>query len=1035
MRIARFSVSQPVLVNALVVLLLLGGAYCYWTADQEVMPEVPLKIATITTAYPGASPEDVEETVTVPIEDRIESVQDIDFFHSVSIQGRSVIVVQFRDYVEDIGDKVRKLQRQVDLASAELPERAEEPVVQEQEYTIPVVSVAASGPVSRERLKREIEQLRESIQRIEGVGGVTKLGVSDREIQVKLDLRRLDGYGMDLLDVRDALRAASENVPGGTMKTGRGEGLISVRGEISSIPELRQTVVRRNPDGSLVRLEEVAESVRYGYEDRSFLARVNGSRAAMLIVSKTSSGDAIEIVNRLRDHIEQRRASIDGPLKLSLWNDNSKYVRTRLETMNQSLVWGLALVLVGLLLLLNWRVALMTTLGIPVSLAFAMIVHTWMGGTLNMITLFSFIVVLGVIVDDGIIIAENCFRHIEEGKHPIRAAIDGTNEVFWPVVLAVATNIAAFLPLLLIEGRIGKFMKWIPMIAIFAFLGSLIEAFLVLPSHVADFVRPSGSSQRRSLLNGAVIVYRYVLKQCLRWRYLVVPLFVLGSAGTIYFAFTRMNIVFFNNQYLDYARVSIRADRTAGLDETESVVGALEEKIRSGLPNGSIQSVVSVIGRSSGRGGSFRTRSNLASIKVDFTPSFSRSNGSEAIFGMIRDAVEGVGGLQRLRVRGMKGGPPESKDIQVEISGPTLSASREKAQRAVEILREQPGTRNVSTNYEPGKQRLIVRPDRKRASYYGVDTRRIAATVRGLHEGSEAYEVRRDDELVDVVVRGAPGQQFDPARLRRMTVHTSLGTVLPMDYLIDTEWVAGPAARTRYNGRPTVTVRGDVDEDLTSVRDVLAPLKRAFRDLASGGAPFNVRYEGGNEDINQMVDSMTRAGVLALITIFLLMGMLFRNVGHPVVILFTVPFSLIGIIYGMIISNLPLGFMALMGTVAVAGVVVNDSMILVNFVNNARMDDRGVNYGLLKAGSIRFRPVMLTTITTMAGLMPLALGVSGQETILIPMALAIIWGMLFATVLTLLVIPALYKITDEFYDLIGFDPLHHHRKMKDVENG
>ncbi len=1031
--IPRFSVSQPILVNVLVVLILLGGAFCYGTLNQEVMPEIPLKIAIIQTPYPGASPEDVEKTVTVPIEDHIESVEGIDQFFSVSVQGRSVIIVEFLDRVRDVGDKVRKLQQQVDLADKELPEEAEDPIVQEQEYTIPVVSIAASGTVDQEAFKSAMEQLETRIQRLEGVNSIDTLGVPEREVHVFVDTRRLDAYGLDLSDVERTLRSASQDLPGGEVRTENGEGLIVIHGELRNTQEMEKLVLKRNPGGSMVRLEDVMTDISYGFEDHTFLARVNGTRSALAIVKKSTDGDAIQIVDTIRERLPQWEQTLPSQVSLSLHNDSSKYIRRRINTMNESLLWGLALVLVGLLLLLHWRVALMTALGIPVSLAFAMVAGAWFGATINMITLFSFIVVLGVIVDDAIIISENCFRYIENGLTPVRAAIEGTAEVFWPVVLAVATNIAAFLPLLMIEGRIGKFTQWIPLIAIFAFLGSLVEAFLVLPSHVADWVNPPEETVKHPILNGARIVYRYILKQCLRLRYIVGPAFLLIAAGTIYFGFTYMSIVFFNNQYLDYARINVHAEGASGLEQTDRKVADLERQLRSNLPEGAIDSVISVSGRSSSRGGFFRTRHNIASMTVDFTPSFSRKFDSETIFRKLRAAITDTDGLRRLRFKGMKGGPPQGRDIHVEISGPNLETARKIAQKSVRILRKQPGTMNVTTNYEPGKWRYLVQPDRSRAAYYGIDTRQIARSVRGLYRGNEALEIRRGEDQLDVVVRGSRDHQFKPALLRQLTVRSPGGNTIPLDYLMDTGWERGTASRTRFNGRPTVTVYGDVDENRNSIPDVLAPLKDTLKPYETESTEVDVKYKGGQEDIDTMVTSLSRAGVIAVLLIFLLMGTLFRNLGHSLVVLFTIPFALIGIILGMLISNLPLGFMALMGTVAVAGVVVNDSMILVNFVNNSRLNGNSASYGLLKAGTLRFRPVILTTITTMAGLLPLAIGVSGQETILIPMALAIIWGILFSTVLTLLVVPSLYRIAEDLYTFFDMDPLHHHRKMRDLD--
>ncbi len=1031
MKLSKFSVSQSVLVNMLALVFLVWGAYCYKNMTQEVMPQIPLKIASVTTIYPGASPDEVEETVTIPIEEELEGIQDIDFVHSISTQGRSLVLIQFRDYVEDMSEKVRRIDQHVNRAIPDLPDQAEEPLVTEHDYVIPAINIAIGGDANRETIKEEAETIKKSVERLKGVASVTMTGVSDREIKISVDPIRMEAYNLDLESISRAISSANSNLPAGSVQADRGEVLVLTEGEFSSLEDIRNTVVHTGEEGSTIRVRDVARKVTYGFENRDYISRINGRRSAGLLVNKSTNGDTIRITDQVQDIIEKRRKRSQKGLEISTYNDTSKYIRRRLSTMNRSLLWGLGLVMVVLLLFLEWRIAVMTALGIPVSLGFAMIIHYWMGGTANMIAIFSFIVVIGVIVDDAIIVAENCFRYLEKNLTPIQAAVVGTSEVFWPVVLAVSTNIAAFLPLLLIEGRIGDFSRIIPLIATFAFVGSLIEVFLVLPSHISDFVRRPAGEQNRPVLRRALWVYRYLLKNALRYRYTFVTIFLVLTTGTIYLAFTQMDVVFFKQSYLDYFRVEVKTDETFGLDDTEKVVKKLEEELRNGLPANAIKSTVSVIGRSAGRSGFSRSRTNLATMTVDLTEEFARNKNREEILSLARNTVTNGSDIKTIRFHGQKGGPPEGRDIHVEISGPDLQKCREIAEETVRVLTKQPGTADVHTNYERGKKQLRIQPDRPRASYYGVTTRKISRAVRGKYRGLDSGQVHWQENNLDVVVDGGGESNLQPEELRRLTVQSPMGTQVPLDYLVSLDWQQRAGARTRYNGRPTVTVYGNVNENQTTVQKVLAPAKKMLSQRTKQHPDYNVKYSGGDEDINKMVRSLSRAGAVALFIIFLLMATLFRNVLHPVIIMFTVPFAVVGIVLGMVLAGEPLSFMSLMGTVAVAGVIVNDSMILLDFANRSRVKGNGLLYALMRAGSIRFRPVILTTITTICGLLPLVLGVSGQEELLIPMALSIIWGMGFGTILTLLVIPSLYHITADVYGYLERDPLQVARRIQE----
>lgn len=1036
MKISRFSVTQPVLANVIVLLVLGGSAFCYLNITQEVMPVVPLNIATVSTTYSGAPPDEVEQHVTVPLEDQIMNLQDIDELRSTSVQGRSQVIVEFEHGVQDMDGKMRKLKQEVDIAETELPEDAKEPIVQEEEFTIPVLNLGISDPGNLKTLKNEAEYLEGKIRKLDGVARVNLTGAEDFEIEIDLDPHRMESYRVDLGEVQQALNNANVSIPTGTLKSENGKILGHIQGQFTSIDQIQNTVIASRPDRAPIRIRDIARDVQKTFEDQQFLARINGERSILLLVKKTTDGNTIEIAEQIQALVtEYQKTKAPEEVSVTLMNDRSKYVNRRLNTINTNLIWGLALVVVVLMLFLEWRIAFLAALGIPFALGFAMILHYWFGGTANMIALFSFLVVLGVIVDDKIIIAENCFRLIENGKEPVSAAIEGTDEVFWPVVIAVASNIAAFSPLLLIEGRIGDFTRIIPLIAIFAFLGSLLEAFLILPSHVADFVRRPSGTKITNFMRKAKLVYRYILKNMLRYRYLTGPGFLLLAAGTIYFGFTYMNIIFFQEDYLDYYRIDVQTAHSNSLEETEEITRKIEQTLQNELPSDAYNSILTIVGRSARQRGLFSTRENLAVLTVDVTEKFSLKHKPQEIFRKNREILRDLEGIKKLQVLSQQIGPPQSKDIDVEVSGPDLDVARGIALKGKRILAKQRGVSDLQTDYDRGPRRIEINPDRERASFHGISTKQIANTVRGYFDGTTADTLRWEEEEMDLLLHTDADKPYNASKFRQLTINSSTGLHIPLDYLIDIRWNRGAAARIRINGTPTVSLLGDVNENVTSVTEALNPLRSALQRELRNHPEYQINYGGGNEDLALMGRSLKRAGIVALVLIFLLMGALFKNVLQPLVVMSTVPFCLFGIIIGMLFWNEPLGFMSLMGTVAVAGVVVNDSMLLVHFTNIRRMEGRSLLYAIMKAGTLRFRPVVLTTVTTIAGLAPIAFWTSGQEAILSPMALAIIWGIASGTFLTLLVIPCLYFISEEIYRALGRNSLHHQKMTKDfLEN-
>lgn len=1025
MKLIELFVRQPVLVNLMVILILVSGVFSYRNMAQDQFPDVSVDIVMVTTIMQGAAPQEVEQLITTPLEEEIAKLDGIDSMTSVSSDGSSLIAIELEAGVDSIFEKVTEVQNQIEKVQ-NFPQEAETPVVTEIKVRFDTVTVALIGHAPESEVKKFAELLDDELNNVQGVEEVVIAGLREREIWVEVDPPRLHSYGLGLADVSQALRARNLNLPGGLIRMGRGEFVVRTEAEFRNVEEILETVIFRDPNGGYVYLRDVAK-VRDTFEDPVSLARLDGADAVLLTVKKSKESNAIEVVDRVRAVVESYQDRLPAGLDMRIVADSSIEIRERLASLYSNFAFGLVLVVCSFAFSIGMRAAFVVVLGLPVAILGTFILLNAYGYTVNTLVLFSMILVLGLIVDDAIVVCENVYRLIEEGVHFREAAIRGTTEIMWPVIATVLTTVAAFLPLLLMGGVLGKFMSIIPIVVSLALMASLIEALFILPSHIAEWGSPPTAEGRthapRPWMAAMSRRYEQIIEHLLRLRYLMV-------AGTIglavvagWVATQHMDFILFGGRDLQRFSLVIEAPASASLAETTRILSELEERalrvaetapevrhvrMRSGMTEQGVQGLV--------------TASNVGEVEIELVPLSERVRMGHEIKNAYRELVVDVAGARTLSFEDRRDGPPVGKAVQIRIRGDNFDTLKKIADEIKAYLATLDGVSEIMDNFPPGKDEVRPELDLERVALAGLDVRTVAAEIRGAFDGIESTTVHDGDEEVEVIVKYNEAYRSSLSDVSEMQFATRDGMV-PFRNIGQIERTRGVSAISHFNQKRTINVLADVVEGKMTSKEANEAVMAKFEDIPIRYPGYSLDYGGEFEDIQESLSAMVRAFTVTLILIYVILGGLFASFLQPLIVMFAVPFSFIGAILGLYLINEPLGMFAIIGIIALAGIVVNDSLILIDFINTRRREGVGLRHSIIHAGAARLRPILLTSITTIAGLFPMAYGIFGGDPLLRPMALSIVWGLTFSTVLTLIIIPCVYAIGDDYSKLILRHPL------------
>lgn len=1024
MSLPRFSVNQSLFVNLVSFIIIIFGLITVLGINREIFPNVDFDQVSVTTAYPGATPLDIEKLITVPIEKELKEVDGLKEINSSSADGASFITVKIDPDERDKKKVINDIRSAVDRVKDLPKDIYEDPVVTEiSTKQFAIIEVSLSGEISEKKLQRYADGLEDEIEDIKGVAKVNKSGYRDKEIQVRVDPDKMREQYVSFDEIENSLAARNISVPAGEINTETTEYSIRTTGEFTTAEEVENIIIRANDAGNWLRIKDVAV-VADSFKKEDTIYKTFGTRSINLVVMKKEKGDAIWIVKEIKKACDDFLKNCPDKLSISYVNDYSFFAKRRLGVLKNNGWASLILVMASLLLFLQPRVALMTALGIPIAFFTTFMVMGMMGMTINLMSMFGLIIVLGMLVDNGIIVAENVYRHMEEGMPSRQAAVKGSEEVMKSVLTAILTTIASFSPLLFMTGLIGKFIRDIPAVLIVALLASLGEALIILPSHLADFVKikydPSGKaiglSKDMPWFKALIRYYTKIINAAVNRKYKVLAGLTIALLVCGFLAFGAIKFILFPNAGINFFFIRGEAPIGTPLQKTNELIAPIEEIVLE-IPSREMETFVTSVGNiAEDRHDPFAGQaSNLVQVTVYLVPEQDRKRHVDDIIAEVREKAKDIKGFTELRFDKPQSGPPVGKAVEARIRGESFETLDTIAGEYMGYIQTIDGTTDITWDHKPGKEEILVKVNNNKATLAGLNVARIAKTVRAVFEGTIATKIKpvKAEEETDVTIMFPENASKDISVFENILVQNKYGNLIPIKNVATIEKVPGTTTIHHLDGKRVVTASCNVNTDKTTSLKVNKLLEKKFKALSRRYIGYSVKYGGEQEETMDSLKSLLMAFFYAFLIIYLILASSFKSIVQPFIIMLAIPFGLIGVIIAFLLHGLPLSFLAILGIVGLNGIVVNDSIVLVDFINKLRTDGMGRRESIIKAGQMRIRPVILTTITTVGGLMTVAYGIGGKDPFLVPMALAICWGLFFATLLTLIVIPCIYSIVDD----------------------
>lgn len=1048
----RWFTENGVAANLLAGIVIIAGLFTASNIKLELFPDLDLDLVNISVPYPGAAPEEVESGIVELIEDRIQDVDGIKKMTATAGEGfGSVLVEVERGYnASDVSDKIKVRIDTID----NFPEESEEPTVEELLIRNEVISLAVYGDADVKTLKDLAEFIRDELNVRERITQVDIKGIAQFEISINVSELALRKYGLTFDDVVEAVRRTSVDIPGGSIRSRGGEILLRTTGKAYTGADFAAVPVLTASDGTFLRVRDLA-TVDDGFVDDPLITEFNGQRAVLLRIFAVGDESALDIADRVQEFARTIDNDLPPGIQVEAFRDFTYYLKGRLQMLIQNGVFGLVLVLLVLTLFLRPSLAFFVMLGIPISFLGAIIFMPALGISINLASLFGFILVLGIVVDDAIIVGESVFTQFQKHGGPgVAASVAGTKRVSIPVTFAVLTTIVAFLPILTIPGFLGKFFYPIPVVVIACLVWSLIQSKLVLPYHLTLCNVGGGGRdeinwlqrQQRKIADGLERFverrYRPFLKKAIQFRYATVAAFVgilLIMFGAL--AGKHLPFVFFPPVPSDYIVAKLVMPEGTPPEQTTRALNQMQDGLRKligetnekGFGDPFDNAVVTIGAQPfEGSGGPMgdavqNNGSHLAEIAVELVKREDLVDGGNIevlsapnLANQWRELIGPVPGVKELSFSANAAGAA-GMPIDIQLAGRDFEALQAAAEAIKAKLGTYEGLFDIVDNYSSGKReiQLDILPS---AEALGLRQSDLGRQVRAAFYGVEAQRIQRGRDDIKVMVRYPPDERRSVENLSDLRIRTPSGQEVPFDEVADFEITDGFSAITRVDRRRVINITADADKSLADLGLIKADLSGADAEAGAKGFLDQIvaeypgvtwSFEGEAREQADIFKSLQQMTLIALFIIYALLAIPLKSYMQPIIVMIVIPFGLIGAIGGHIIMGQPMSILSVLGFVALAGVVVNDSLVLVDFINQERAAGKPLRLAIEEAGSLRFRPILLTSLTTFAGLLPVLFETSLQAQFLIPMAISLSFGVLFATFITLLLVPAFYSILED----------------------
>jgi len=1042
MKFFNLIVSNKVTIYILVAIIVVMGTFSYVTMPRESSPSIKIPYVFISTVYPGVSPQDIENLVTQEIEKEVKGISGVKKITSVSRESFSSISVEFTTDIL-IDDALQKVRDKVSVAKTNMPTDIKEPVITEINFSeLPMLYVNLSGNLGLAKIKDVGDKIQDKIEEIPGVLSAEVVGGLEKEVKIDADANRLKYYNISFNDVINAVSFENLNIPGGAVEIGKSNFLIRVPGEYKDPEKMSDIIVKKDGD-SPIYIKDVAQ-VTYGFKDRKTYARENGNESVSLVVKKRSGANIIDIADKVKEILKDNKELVPDGVNYSLTGDHSEYIKNTVHELENGIITGVVLVCMILFFFMGLKNSILVATSIPLSFLISFTILSMMGITLNMIVLFTLILVLGIIVDDAIVVVENIYRLQEkENYNPHDAAIEGPREVVFPVTIATLTIISSFVPLLFFPGIVGDFMKYMPITLIVCLLSSLFVAMVISPVQASIFIhfkKDKERSQKKKfrpigrflehfdevLFGTALKYYERMVRKALKHRGQT----IFATLGLLIFVFIiygmfNFGVEFFPDTEPRLANINVKMPVGTNIQTTNELTKIIESKIPQ---NRDIKYIVTNVGSSNDpldfSGDGIPTKSVIA---INFVDKVDREGSSFDYINDIRKAIENIPGGE-IEIEKERSGPPTGKPINIELSGDDFKKLGTIADNIKKEIKDIPGLKDLKDNFDRARPEIKVTVDREKAALFGLNTAMIGATIRTAVNGTTASKIRESDKEYDVTVRLNKEQRDDVTTLDNLYISNNKGEKIPISSVGKVEFSGGIGAINRKDLKRVVTISANVEGRLGN--DVLKDVQEKLKSFKIDEG-YTLKYTGEQEDQKETSQFLGKALIIALMLIFFLMVIEFNSIRVPLIIMISVLLSLIGVLTGLLITGTPFGIMMTgIGVIALAGIVVRNAIVLLDFQKELVRRGLERDEALVQAGLIRMRPIFLTAAATILGIIPLASGIDfdwrsfsliiGGENSAFwrPMGVAIIFGLIVSTFLTLVIIPSIYSASDDLFKKI-----------------
>lgn len=1032
--ILRYFTKDKLIVNLIVITVTLFGLNSLRNIKQEHMPPVDIDKMTIIVNYPGASSRDVELNVLIPIEDVLREISGIDEYVGVAMENMAQLRINLD---EDIRNKQKvkdQIFREVSKNNIpDLPEDVDEIRIidlnpKEKPVYKVLLSLKKESPHGYRELYDMVDTLESLLRRVPGVSSVSKQAYREREVHIDVIPELLDRYNISLSDISQSIKTRNVRSTGGTMHSTQSERTVVTIGQFENPMDVGDVIIRSGFEQRRIRVKDVAH-IRDTFDKESVRAMVNGRPGVLLSVKKKENADVIRTVENIKDFFSDRESLWKKDFDLTLVDDDSQIIRALLKVVKSNAIIGFFLVVLVLFVFLDFKTSIWTAFGIPFSmLVVVSLMYLW-DVSFNVLTIGAIITVLGMLVDDAIVVAENIYDKKQLGMPAFEAVIQGSKEVIAPVSITVLSTILAFLPMVMIGGIMGKFIYFFPIVITLALLASLSESIFILPSHL-NFENTKQKKQAKSKANGSWFIrymdlYYKSLISALKHRYLVALGFILIFLFTVFLSeeAIRKFVLFWDNSS-EIITLNMSAKPGTSLEKTESLTREVSKAVRKIIAKKDLVSTYILSGKHGGRGFHAETHDHWSSLQIKLVPITEREISAGEYTELLRKNINSkiFPVFEEIVIQAQESGPPTGSPIDIKIISNNDRHLKEATSQIKSYLRTVPGVKDLDDDEKKGTQEIVVDFNYDKLAQYGINVQSVAQTVRTAFEGTVSSYVQTPSHRIEFRVQVDPKYKISERFLKSLLIPNVTGRLIQLGDIANFHYEDGSAAIKHYNGDRAISVTAEVNPDITTSKIVNQQVRKEFAEIGKRFQGLYLVLTGEAKQTEETIGDLYVAFGLAFLLIYFIIVLLFRSIIQPFIVLSVIPFGLTGVLLALSAHGIPLSFMAFIGFIGLSGVVVNDSVIMVDFINSIvrkqnkeiadlnSLDKEKFFQQIAQGARQRLRPIILTTVTTVAGLLPTVYGIGGEAKMMVPTVMAIAYGELFATLLTLYLVPSLYMM-------------------------